>query len=77
MIIGALVLGIAAGIASFVTTLVAGGGVLWAIAAYTGGGTLMTLCVLVVACAGRQMDQTAQAGWQPSVSSLLPPGLTR
>ncbi len=61
MIAGALILGIAAGIAGFILTLATGGGFLWALATYMSIGSLVTLAVLLMTLTGGRVARTLRA----------------
>ncbi|KAF0675281.1 hypothetical protein [Profundibacterium mesophilum] len=56
MTIGALFIGIFAGLISFTTTLVAGYGFLFALLAYMGAGSIVTAIVLLAAIAPRRNE---------------------
>lgn len=62
MALGALFIGIFAGLVSFATTIVAGYGFLLALLAYMGAGSIVTALILIVACTKprRGMPQLAQ-----------------
>lgn len=61
MIIGALCIGILAGIVGFGVTLAAGGGLFWGICAYIGLGITTTLAVLTLKLS-RGSDPTSTEG---------------